>query len=176
MANHVLYTRADGTEITLKLDSSRLVDLETHLGDSIQKKLAETEKLSVASVFLADALPGESYNERKKTALAIYDEMIGEGKTLRDYLELIQNVLASAGFMDAADLARQKESAAAREKLAQAVHEAEMREMTARAEKISKMYTEKEPEQETQPEEAAKELPTFGGTITIPVSEKATLN
>ena len=142
MANHVLYTRADGTELTLKLDAAKIIDLETRLGDSIQKKLSETEKLTVATEFFTAALPDDTYEKRKKTALAVYDEMIEEGKTLRSYLDIIQDVLVAAGFLDAAVLKRQKESAAAQEALAKAVHEAEMREMTARAEKISKMYKE----------------------------------
>ena len=171
MANHVIYTRKDGTEIKLKITSRRVIDLETRLGDSIQNKLAETDKLSVASEFIAAALPDNDYNVRKETALDIYDEMTECGKTLKDYLELVQDTLVAAGFMDAAVLERQKKATAAQEKLAQLVHEAEMRRMEKSSERISGMYT----EPETQEEKAEPEivLPTLGSPLTIPTNGAA---
>lgn len=141
MANHVIYTRTNGTELKLKLTGERIVDLEQRLADSIQRKLEEINKLSVAAEFLAAALPGDEYDARYKTALDIYDEMTDEGKTLRDYLDVIRSVLVSAGFLDAAELERRETAAEALEKLAQTTHEAELRRIAQSTEEIGQMYS-----------------------------------
>lgn len=126
MANYVIYTRPDKTEIKLKIDSERTVELEERFGDSIQKKLAETEKLSVSSEFIAAAIPDLEYAERKKTALAIYDEMVEAGKTYRDYLEMIHRVLAAAGFLDGGAVERQIKTQEASEELDKLAYQVRM--------------------------------------------------
>ena len=139
MANFVLYTRPDGTEIKLKLTAGRIVELETRLESSIQNKLPELEKLSTASEFLAAAIPDEDYRSRKEIALEIYDEMIESGKTVRDYLMLIYNTLSAAGFIDGRAVERQAESQEAQERLAEAVHKKEIALMEKKITKIAEI-------------------------------------
>lgn len=142
MANHVIYTFANGKEKKLKLTAERAVELEEKLGDSIQKKLAELDKLSIATEFIAAGAPEEEYTDRKKTAYAIYDDMIESGKTLKEYLELVFNLLVSAGFVAAAAVTRQAEIAAAQEKLEEVTHAAQMKLIAKKTTEITEMNTE----------------------------------
>lgn len=100
MANYVLYTRANGDELKLKINSGRAVELEERLGASIPEKIQEIDKLSVASDFISAAIPDGDYKQRKQTALDIYDEMCDEGKTMQEYQLLISDILVKAGFLN----------------------------------------------------------------------------
>lgn len=142
MANHVTYTFADGREKKLKLTAERTVELEEKLGDSIQKKLTELDKLSIATEFIAAGAPDEEYTDRKKTAYAIYDDMTDSGKTLKEYLELVFNLLVSAGFVAAAAVTRQAELIAAQEKLEEVTHAAQMRLISQKTTEITGLNTE----------------------------------
>ena len=126
MANYVIYTNPDKTELRLKIDADRAVELEERFGASIQKKLAETDKLSVASEFIAAAIPDLDYAARKKAALEIYDEMVEAGKNYRDYLALIDKILIAGGFMDAAVIERQMKMQAAEQELNELIYQNRM--------------------------------------------------
>lgn len=123
MANHITYTMQDGTEITLKLDSRSIIDLEEKLDSSIQEKLTELGKLSVASEIVAAAIETDG----KKTALDIYDDMLERGQTLEDYHKLIFKLLVSVGFLKAAGVEKQLEITAAAEKVQELAYTAQMK-------------------------------------------------
>lgn len=127
MANYTIYTRNDGTELKLKIDAERAIELEEKLGGSIFDKLAETNKLSTAVEYIAAAVPEESYQDRRKTALAIYDEIIESGQKYRDYIELIHKVCVSAGFLDGGTVEKQIELQKAQEKLEKIAYEAQLK-------------------------------------------------
>lgn len=120
MANITIYTMSDGTDIQLKLDAQGIVNLEEKLGDSIQKKLSEIEKLSVASEYVAAA-------SDKATAFAIYNDIIERGQTLEDYHKLIYKLLVSGGFLKAAEVERQVELTAAAEKMQEIAFNVQMK-------------------------------------------------
>ena len=121
MANFTIYTMSDGTDVKLKLNAESIVKLEEKLGDSIQAKLAELTKLSIAAEFIAAACDGG-----KTTAYAIYDDIIERGQTLEEYHKVIYNLLVSAGFLKAAAVENQLELTAAAEKLEQIAFEKQM--------------------------------------------------
>lgn len=127
MANYVIYTRIDGTELKLKIDSERTIELEEKLGGSIFDKLADTNKLSVAVEFIAAAIPEISYQDRRKTALAIYDEIIESGKKYRDYIELIHKVCVNSGFLDGGTVEKQIELQKAQDNLEKIAYEAQLK-------------------------------------------------
>lgn len=126
MANYVIYTRSDKSEVKLRLDAGRTEELEEHIGGSIQKKLPETDRMSVAVEFVAAAVPEGEYAERRKTALAIYDEMVEAGQKYSDYLGLIHRILTSAGFMDGGTVERQMEVQKAAEKLEELAYQVQI--------------------------------------------------
>ena len=136
MANYVIYKRSNGTEIKLKLDSERTVDLEGRIGGSIQQKLAEADKMSVAAEFIAAAVPEDEYKDRRKTAFAIYDEMVENGKQYRDYLELIKQVLAAGGFLDGGEVERQTKMQEAKESLKDLAYQLQMEQMRQQTEQM----------------------------------------
>ena len=121
MANFTIYTMSDGTDVKLKLNAESIVKLEEKLGDSIQAKLAELTKLSIAAEFIAAACDGG-----KTTAYAIYDDIIERGQTLEEYHKVIYNLLVSAGFLKAAAVEKQLELTAAAEKLEQIAFDKQM--------------------------------------------------
>lgn len=100
MANYVLYNRANGDEIKLKINAVRAAELEERFGASIPEKTKELDKISVAAEFVAAAIDGDSYGERRQTAYAIFDEMAENGETIEDYQYLILDILVKAGFMN----------------------------------------------------------------------------
>lgn len=109
MANYVLYTRENGDELKLKINSGRAVELEERFGASIPDKLKEIDRIGVAAEFVAAAVPDGDYDSRKKTALAIFDEMTAAGKTIQDYQFLISDLLVKAGFLNGKAVETQKE-------------------------------------------------------------------
>lgn len=100
MANYVIYTRASGDELKLKINAVRAAELEERFGASIPEKTKELDKISVAAEFVAAAIDGDDYAERRQTAYAIFDEMAEAGKTIEDYQYLILDILVKAGFMN----------------------------------------------------------------------------
>ena len=109
MANHVTYTRADGTDIKLKLTAERSVELEEKLKCSIPDATKDLDKLGTACEFVAAAIADGSYKQRKETAYEIYDEMTDEGKTIQDYQYLVFDILVSAGFLNGKAVLMQKD-------------------------------------------------------------------
>lgn len=126
MANYIIYNYG-GTDLKLKIEAGRAEELEERLGDSIFKKLAEVDKIKVASEILAASVPAETYEQRKKIALGIYDEMQENGKKYRDYIELINSVCVAAGFLDGEDVEQQVQLQTAQEKLKKASYTAQMK-------------------------------------------------
>lgn len=113
----------DGTEIKLKLTASGIIALEEKLDSSIQEKLVELSKLSIASEIVAAAIETDG----KATALKIYDDMLERGQTLEEYHKLIYKILASAGFLKAAEVEKQLEIAAAAEKMQDIAYSIQMK-------------------------------------------------
>ena len=112
----------DGTEIKLKLTASGVIALEEKLDSSIQEKLVELGKLSIASEIVAAAIEIEG----KATALKIYDDMLERGQTLEEYHKLIYKILCSAGFLKAAEVEKQLEITAATEKMQDIAYSVQM--------------------------------------------------
>jgi DNA polymerase III gamma/tau subunit len=123
MANFTIYKMQDGTEIKLKLTASGVIALEEKLDSSIQEKLVELGKLSIASEIVAAAIETDG----KATALKIYDDMLERGQTLEEYHKLIYKILASAGFLKAAEVEKQLEIAAAAEKMQDIAYSVQMK-------------------------------------------------
>ena len=123
MANFTIYKMQDGTEIKLKLTASGIIALEEKLDSSIQEKLVELSKLSIASEIVAAAIETDG----KATALKIYDDMLERGQTLEEYHKLIYKILASAGFLKAAEVEKQLEIAAAAEKMQDIAYSIQMK-------------------------------------------------
>ena len=136
MANFTIYTMSDGTDVKLKLNAESIVKLEEKLGDSIQAKLAELTKLSIAAEFIAAACDGG-----KTTAYAIYDDIIERGQTLEEYHKVIYNLLVSAGFLKAAEVERNLSLNAAWDKAEQVSHEVKMKKLKQKTEELQTELT-----------------------------------
>lgn len=131
----------DGTEIKLKLTASGVIALEEKLDSSIQEKLTELGKLSVASEIVAAAIETDG----KKTALDIYDDMLERGQTLEDYHKLIYKLLVSAGFLKASGVEKQLEITAAAERVQELAYTAQMKSIEKKAAELeAKTATESE--------------------------------
>ena len=134
MANYVLYKRANGTEMKLKINSERAYELEERFGTSLTEKLAEANKFSVSAEYIAAAIPEGSYEDRKKAAFELYDEMTENGKTLQDYHDLINDILVKAGFLSASIVEAQRKLIALQQQTSLAVIEARMVEIQPKKE------------------------------------------
>ena len=99
MANHATYKRQNGDLVTLKLTAGRAVELEDRLGYGINEGVGKLDNLKVSVEFLTAAITEGTYNERKETAIAIFDEMVEDGKNFNDYEFLIMDMLVAAGFL-----------------------------------------------------------------------------
>lgn len=126
MANYVLY-KYKGGDLKLKIDGTNTVELEERLGDSLFKKMTELDKMKIAVEYLAAAVPAENYEQRRATAIGIFDDMIENGKKYRDYVELINSVCVASGFIDGETVARQVELQKAQEELEKAAYTAQMK-------------------------------------------------
>lgn len=130
------YTFSTGEDVKFKLTSEKTVELEEKLGDSIPVKLAELEKMTVATEFVTAALIDGDYKSRKSTAYAIYDDMIENGKNYRDYMYLIYEILTKAGFIPSGTVEKQREQYQAQEKLEETIHKAQMKLMNEKTTSI----------------------------------------
>lgn len=118
MSLYVPYIGKDEKEIQLRINAARAIELEKKLGGrAIAMVIPELDKLSVTSEILAAALPKDSYENRKKKALNIFDEMIDDGKSLSEYQFLAMDVLVAAGFMKGESVKMLKETQEAANKL-----------------------------------------------------------
>lgn len=109
MAKYVLHKRENGDEIKLSLPSGAVIELETRTDSSLEELIRKMDRLSVSSEIFAAALDNDMpYEERKKLALDIFDEMIEAGKNIQHYQLLIFDTMVAAGFMrgEAAELTR----------------------------------------------------------------------
>lgn len=110
MANYVLYTRANGTEMKLRINSERAVEFEERAKASLLTKITELDKLSVAADYIAAAIDGGDYETRKTTAYAIYDEMTEKGEGLQEYTFLIYDIMVASGFLKSKAVETEKET------------------------------------------------------------------
>ena len=135
MANYVIYNYK-GSDLKLKISGESTVELEERLGDSIFKKLAEVDKLKIAVEFLAAAVPAETYEQRRATAIGIFDDMIENGKKYRDYVELINLVVVASGFIEGETVERQVKLQKAQDELEKAAYAAQMKLIEAKTAEI----------------------------------------
>ena len=135
MANYVIYNYK-GSDLKLRISGESTVELEERLGDSIFKKLAEVDKLKIAVEFLAAAVPAETYEQRRATAIGIFDDMIENGKKYRDYVELINSVVVASGFIDGETVERQVKLQKAQDELEKAAYTAQMKLIEAKTAEI----------------------------------------
>jgi hypothetical protein len=136
MANYVIYNYK-GSDLKLKISAESTVELEERLGDSIFKKLAEVDKLKIAVEFLAAAVPAETYEQRRATAIGIFDDMIENGKKYRDYVELINSVVVASGFIEGETVERQVKLQKAQDELEKAAYTAQMKLIEAKTAEIA---------------------------------------
>lgn len=135
MANYVIYNYK-GSDLKLKISGESTVELEERLGDSIFKKLVEVDKLKIAVEFLAAAVPAETYEQRRATAIGIFDDMIENGKKYRDYVELINSVVVASGFIEGETVERQVKLQKAQDELEKAAYAAQMKLIEAKTAEI----------------------------------------
>lgn len=106
MKNYVEYKG-----LKLKITAARAIEVEDKLGGGIAEKLKNSaDEIRTMSTILASAILDGSYEERKEKALAIYDEMIDEGKNISDYQFLVSDILVAAGFIRGEIVALQKKA------------------------------------------------------------------
>ena len=110
MANYVIYTRKNGDELKLKIAAERAVEFEERTGASLLAKTTELDKLAVAADYIAAAMPGEEYKDRKKAALDIYDEMTESGEGMQEYTFLVFDVMVASGFLKGNAVEAQKQA------------------------------------------------------------------
>lgn len=137
MANVTIYTMLDGTDIPLKLTADGIVKLEEKLGESIAKKMTELDKLSVAAEYVAAACEKDG----RKTALAIYDDIIEREQTIEEYHKLIYKILVSAGFLKAAKVEQQIELTAATEKMQDLAYTLQQKEIAKKTKELEATET-----------------------------------
>lgn len=135
MANYVIYNYK-GSDLKLKIDGTNTVELEERLGDSLFKKMAELDKMKIAVEYLAAAVPAETYEQRRATAIGIFDSMIENGKKYRDYVELINSVCVASGFIDGETVERQVKLQKAQDELEKAAYTAQMKLIEAKTAEI----------------------------------------
>lgn len=111
----------NGTEYRLKLRAAYMDELERKIGGSLSEKLPEIDRLGLCTDIIAYAIDPEHYAQSKKTAAQMYEDMIGEGKDLRDYQGVILDLMVASGFMSAASAAAQKKAAEAQMRLAELI-------------------------------------------------------
>ena len=136
MANYVIYNYK-GSDLKLRISGESTVELEERLGDSVFKKIAEVDKLKTAVEFLAAAIPAETYEQRRATAIGIFDDMIENGKKYRDYVELINSVVVASGFIDGETVERQVKLQKAQDELEKAAYTAQMKLIEAKTAEIA---------------------------------------
>lgn len=110
MANYVIYTRKNGDELKLRITAERAVEFEERAGASLLAKIAEIDKVAVAADYIAAALPGIEYKDRRKTALGIYDEMTEDGEGMQEYTFLVFDVMVASGFLKSNAVETQKKA------------------------------------------------------------------
>lgn len=135
MANHVTYT-ISGKDYELKLTAKKTIDLETVLDRSVTAALSDIDKMSVAAEIIAAAMPDGSHEERLNLAYEIYDSMTENGKTYRDYIYLVYDILVSAGFLAGGTVEKQKELQAAQEAIEEAAHNQALKLIEEKTQKI----------------------------------------
>ena len=110
MANYVIYTRKNGDELKLKITAERAVEFEERAGASLLAKTTELDKVSVAADYIAAAMPGDEYKDRKKAALEIYDEMTESGEGMQEYTFLVFDIMVASGFLKSNAVETQKQA------------------------------------------------------------------
>ncbi len=139
MANYVIYTRKNGDELKLKITAERAVEFEERAGASLLAKTTELDKVSVAADYIAAAMPGVEYKDRKKAAFEIYDEMTESGEGMQEYTFLVFDVMVASGFLKSNAVETQKKAYIK----AQEVEAAKAAALLVAAEKTLESITEK---------------------------------
>lgn len=109
MARYVLFKRCNGEEHKLSLTSGAVIELETRMNSSLHELIKKSDRLSVSSEMFAAAMDNSiPYEERKKLALEIFDEMVDNGENIQNYQIAVFDTLVAAGFMkgEVVELAR----------------------------------------------------------------------
>ncbi len=131
---------AGKTEYRLKLRAAYMDELEKRIGGALSDKLPEINRVGLCTDIVAYAIDPEHYAESKKSACQLYDDMIDEGKSLKDYQYIIMDLMVASGFMSAEAAAAQKSAAEAQTKLAEMIAETEAKrieeKLTAARERI----------------------------------------
>lgn len=98
----MIYKYKDGKEITLRMNAARTIELEERTGKAVSELVGDIDKLSVITELIAAAISLEAnYHNRKMQALAVYDDMIEQGKNITDVQLLVFEVMQKAGFLTA---------------------------------------------------------------------------
>ncbi len=136
--NYTIIT-AGGKNYRLKLRAAYMDELEKRIGGALTDKLSEINRLGLCTDIVAYAINPENYPEAKKQAAQMYEDMIGEGKTLNDYQFIILDLMVAAGFMSAATAAAQKKAAEIRVKIAELTLKMEMEKIETKAAKVESL-------------------------------------
>lgn len=112
---------AGGKEYRLKLRAAYMDELEKRIGGALSDKLPEINRLGLCTDIVAYAIDPENYKESKKAAAQMYEDMLDEGKNLKDYQYIIMDLMVASGFMSAAAAAAQKTAAEAQTALAEMI-------------------------------------------------------
>lgn len=113
MSNHILYKFSDGGEAELCITTKRAIMLEEWLGTSVLSvvKGERIDTITAICEILAAGYAGEKtdiHEAGKELAMAIYDDMREQGKTLQEFQFLALDLLVSAGFIPAAFVEAQR--------------------------------------------------------------------
>lgn len=136
--NYTIIT-AKNKEYRLKLRAAYMDELENRIGGALIDKLGEINRLGLCLDIVAYAIAPENYAEAKKQAAQMYEDMIDEGKSLRDYQFVVLDLMVAAGFMNAAAVTAQKKAAEIQNRIAELTTKKEAEKIAAIVEKTEKL-------------------------------------
>lgn len=151
--NYTIIT-AGNKDYRMKLRAAYMDELETRIGGALTDKLAEINRLGLCMEIIAAAIDPVNHTEAKKQAAELYEDMIDEGKNLRDYQMIVLDLMVAAGFMSAAAVAAQKKAAEIQTKMAEMIAEKESQKLEARFAETEKLQNEEKAPTQTQSEAA----------------------
>ncbi len=133
--NYVIVNTAR-KEYRLKLRAAYMDELETRIGGAITDKLSEINKLGLCIDIIATAIDPIDIKTSKAQAAQMYEDLVDEGKNLRDFQMIVLDLMVAAGFMNAAAVEAQKKAAEIQTKIAERVANAEAEKIEAKLAKI----------------------------------------
>lgn len=128
-------------EYRLKLRAAYMDELENRIGGAITDKLSEMNKLGLCIDIIAAAIDPIDIKTSKAQAAQMYEDLVDEGKNLRDYQMIVLDLMVAAGFMSAAAVEAQKKAAEIQTKIAERVANAEAEKIEAKLAKIEAKKT-----------------------------------